>query len=72
MSYHPVVEQVHQPLYVTAVRGVGPVSLGTDTSGDSRLITGLAIMGGVGLLILLATQKQRREGFLTFNPCRNC
>jgi hypothetical protein len=73
MSYHPIVEEIHQPMYVTAARGVGPVALGTEATGDRRLLTGLAIMGGAGLLLLLLTQRQRKEGFLTFNaPCRNC
>jgi hypothetical protein len=70
--YYPIVEEVHQPLYATTARGVGPVSLGNDAPGERRLLMGLAIMGGAGLLLLLLTHKQRGEGFLTYNPCRNC
>lgn len=56
---------------LSVARGVGP-ALGNNGAGERQMLTGLAIMAGTGLLLLLLTHKSRRPGFLTFNSCRNC
>ncbi len=71
MSYHPLVQQYQQPFHSSVARGVGP-ALGSNGAGGNSVLTGVAIMGGIGLLLLLVTHKQRGEGFMSFNPCRNC
>lgn len=69
MSYfYPVVEEVHQPIYSTAARCVGPVALGSDGNGEKALITGVGVMLIVGVAMLALTHKSRGEGFLMFNP----
>lgn len=69
MSYfYPVVEEIHQPIYATAARGVGPVALGSEDSGERALITGVAVMFFVGIAMLALTHSSRGEGFLMFNP----
>jgi hypothetical protein len=35
-------------------------------------MTGVAVMGGLGLLLILLTHKHRGQGYFAFNPCRNC
>jgi hypothetical protein len=55
-----LVEEYHQPLYMTFARGVGNDA----PRGPNIVVTALAIMGISGLALLALTHKQRGQGLL--------
>jgi hypothetical protein len=63
-----LVEEVHQPVYTTAVRGVGAAALGNGAvSTDRTLMGAVAIMALAGLGILWWTRRERGRGLLALN-----